>query len=301
MRGNLDRRAFLQTASALTASAALPGVFVQRGLAADATKLSTPSAEKLGWRVSIEIYTFRSMPFYDALPKTAALGVRYVEPGFFLPLDSRQPGLTTSDKLTPPQRQEMKQRMADLGISMPTYYADVNTDQDAAKRAFEFAREMGVETIVSEPPPEAFDMVEKLCEEFAINLAIHNHPKSPESRYWHPERIVAVCQGRSRRIGACCDTGHWVRSGLRPLACLKQLEGRIVSFHLKDVGEWAKPEARDVPLGQGLAEYTEVLRELKRQGFRGVMAVEYEHESPELMQEVAECLAFVEKTAAQLI
>jgi sugar phosphate isomerase/epimerase len=300
MRGNLDRRTFLQTASVLAAGAALPSVLGRTALAADAIKLSTPSAEKLGWQVSIEIYTFRSMPFYDALQKTAALGVRHVEPGFFLPLDSQQPGLTTSDKLTPSQRKEMKQRMADLGISMPTYYADVSTDRDAAVRAFEFAREMGVETIVSEPPPEAFDMVEKLCDEFAINLAIHNHPKSPDSRYWHPDRILAVCQGRGKRIGACCDTGHWVRSGLRPMDCLRQLEGRIVSFHLKDVGQWAKPEARDVPLGQGLAEYADVLKELKRQGFRGVMAVEYEHESPELMQEVAQCLAFVEKTAAQL-
>lgn len=300
MSENLDRRAFLQAASALAASAAVPSLLGRVARAAEAVELSTPSAEKLGWRVSIEIYTFRSMPFYDALQKTAALGVRYVEPGFFLPLDSQQPGLTTSDKLTPPQRQEMKRRMADLGISMPTYYADITTDRGAAVSAFEFAREMGVETIVSEPPPEAFDMVEKLCDEYGINLAIHNHPQSPASRYWHPDRVLAACQGRSARIGACCDTGHWVRSGLRPLDCLKLLEGRIITFHLKDVGEWAKPETRDVPLGQGLGEYADVLKELKRQGFRGVMAIEYEHESPELMQEVAACLAFVEKTAAQL-
>ncbi len=30
------------------------------------------------------------------------------------------------------------------------------------------------------------------------------------------------------------------------------------------------------------------------------MTVEYEHESPQLVDEVAQCLAFVEKTAAQL-
>jgi sugar phosphate isomerase/epimerase len=69
---------------------------------------------------------------------------------------------------------------------------------------------------------------------------------------------------------------------------------------LKDVGEWGKPEARDVPLGQGLADYAAVLKELKTQGFKGLMTVEYEHESPQLVDEVAECLAFVEKTAAQL-
>ena len=45
------------------------------------------------------------------------------------------------------------------------------------------------------------------------------------------------------------------------------------------------------------ANYTAVLEELHRQGFKGVMSIEYEHDSPKLMDDVAECLAFVEKTA----
>ena len=71
-------------------------------------------------------------------------------------------------------------------------------------------------------------------------------------------------------------------------------------MHLKDVGEWGKPAARDVPLGTGLADYAAVLAELKRQGFRGVMSLEYEHDSPQLMEEAAACLAFVKKTAEAL-
>jgi sugar phosphate isomerase/epimerase len=52
-----------------------------------------------------------------------------------------------------------------------------------------------------------------------------------------------------------------------------------------------------VPLGTGKAKYADVLKELHRQGFKGVLSVEYEHESPRLVEEVAECLAFVEKFA----
>jgi sugar phosphate isomerase/epimerase len=300
MTRNYDRRAFLQTTGAIAAGATLSGLIPRLVRAMEPIKLSTPSAEKIGWQAGIQLYTFRSISFYEALGKIAALGVRHVEPGFFLPLDGKRPELTTSEKLSPELRKEMKQRMADLGIDMPNYYADVNTDRDAAVKAFEFAKEMGVQTIVAEPPSEAFDMVEKLCDEFAINLAIHNHPKSPQSRYWNPDNVVAVCKGRGKRIGACCDTGHWVRSGLKPLECLKKMEGRIITFHLKDVGEWGKPEARDVPLGQGRADYAGVLKELKRQNFRGLMTIEYEHESPQLVEDIAQCLAFVEKTAAQL-
>ena len=300
MTRNFDCRAFLQTTGVLAAGATLAGLTPRLACAAEPIKLSTPSAEKIGWPVGIQLYTFRSISFYEALGKIAALGVRHVEPGYFLRLDSKRPELTTSEKLSPELRKEMKQRMADQGISMPNYYADVNTDRNAAIKAFEFAKEMGAQTIVAEPPPEAFDMVEKLCDEFAINLAIHNHPKTPNYRYWDPDNVAAVCKGRGKRIGACCDTGHWLRSGLKPLECLKKMEGRIITFHLKDVGESGKPDARDVPLGQGLADYTGVLKELKRQKFRGLMTVEYEHESPQLVEEVAQCLAFVEKTAAQL-
>jgi L-ribulose-5-phosphate 3-epimerase len=300
MTRTVDRRTFLQATGALAAGTALWGLWPRSAAALGEVKLSTPSAEKIGWAVGIQAYTFRGISFYEALDKIAALGARHVEPGFFLKLDSKRPDLTTSESLSPELRLEMKRRMADQGISMPSYYAGLNTDKDAAVKAFEFAKEMGSTTIVAEPPVEAFDMIEKLCDEFKINLAIHNHPKAPNYTNWDPANVAAACKGRGKRIGACCDTGHWVRSGLNPVDCLKIMEGRIISFHLKDVAESGKPEARDVPLGQGKADYVNVLKELKRQKYQGVMTVEYEHESPQLVEDVAQCLAFVEKTAAQL-
>lgn len=296
----VDRRTFLRTTGAAAAGASWAGLGGLRANAAEGPKPSTPTAEKIGWRVACQLYTFRRFSFYEALGMIAKLGVAYVEPCFFLSLDKKRPKLTTSESLSPQLRKEMKARMADHGISMPNYYAGIGADKDAAVKAFEFAKEMGAETIVAEPPAEAFHMVEKLCDEYEINLAVHNHPKSPTSHYWNPESVLAVCRGRGKRIGACCDTGHWVRSGLKPIECLKKIEGRIITFHLKDVAVWGKPEARDVPLGTGVADYAGVLKELKRRRFRGVMSLEYEHDSPKLVEEVAQCLAFVEKTAKQL-
>ncbi|HUT14359.1 MAG TPA: sugar phosphate isomerase/epimerase family protein [Thermoguttaceae bacterium] len=300
MRRIVDRRRFLQATAAAAAGASWAGLSGRRVVAAETLQCSTPTAEKIGWPVACQLYTFRRFSFYEALEMIAKLGVAYVEPCFFLALDGKRPELKTGESLSPPLRKEMQKRMADFGISMPNYYAGIGADRDAAVKAFEFAKEMGVETIVAEPPAAAFDMVEKLCDQYEINLAVHNHPKSPSSHYWNPESVLAVCQGRGKRIGGCCDTGHWVRSALNPIECLKKMEGRIVTFHLKDIAEWGKPEARDVPLGTGLADYAGVLKELKRQGFRGVMSLEYEHDSPKLLEEVAQCLAFVEKTAGEL-
>lgn len=301
MTRNVSRRTFLGTTGAVAAGASLAGFSPRMSPAAEKAECSTPSAAKLGWSVSCQAYTFRRFSFYEMLDKLDELGVLHAEPGYFLPLDKDQPGLTTSQALSPVLRKQMRDRMALHGVTMPTHYANLGTNRQANVRMFEFAKEMGVDTIVSEPPLEAFDMVEELCDEYEINLAIHNHPKSPTSRFWSPDAVLAACQGRGKRIGACCDTGHWLRSGLDVMECLRKMKGRVNSFHLKDVGVSGKPDARDVPLGQGLADYRAVLTELSRQGFRGVMAIEYEHDSPKLMKEVGECLAFVEKTCKQLV
>ena len=260
----------------------------------------TPNCAKLGWQLCGQLYTYRRFPFYEALAMIDQLGLKHVEPCFFLGLDKQRPKLKTSEELSAEVRTELKQKLAECGVQMTNYYANLGTDQSAARKTFEFAREMGVRTIVSEPPAEVFDMVEALCNEFEINLAVHNHPKHDNYEYWQPEGVLKVCAGRGKRIGACVDTGHWVRSGLKPVECLKKMEGRIVTLHLKDVGEWGKPEARDVPLGSGLADYGAVLKEIHRQGYKGVMAIEYEHDSPQLQEDVAACMAFVEKTAGEL-
>jgi sugar phosphate isomerase/epimerase len=297
MNQNIDRREFLRTAGTLSVVVAASGLAPSRAAAAP-LKLSSPQAEKLGWRLSCALYTFRSVTCYEALDKIAALGIRGIEPAFFLPLSKDQPNLKTNESLATDVRQQLRQKLEERGQRMVNFYGNVAGNQDENRKIFEFAKQMNVETIVAEPPAAAFDAIEKLCDEFQINLAVHNHPKSPQSQYWHPDNVLKVCQGRGKRIGACCDTGHWVRSGLDAVECLKKMEGRILTMHLKDVIESGNPAARDVPLGTGKANYAALLKELHRQGFRGVLSIEYEHESPQLMDDVAQCVAFVEQTVA---
>jgi sugar phosphate isomerase/epimerase len=114
---------------------------------------------------------------------------------------------------------------------------------------FGFAQDMGIETLTAEPAAEALDLVDTLCREYEIKVAIHNHPKP--SNYWHPDKVLEACRGRSKWIGACADTGHWMRSGVRPLEALKKLKGRIISFHFKDLNEFDRRKgAHDVVWGR---------------------------------------------------
>jgi len=176
----LSRRGFLMAAGAGAALAV-----ATRGAAAEAkkVKLSTPNAERLGWRLSCGLYTFRDRTFYEAIDVIAGLGIVNVEPAFFLPLSKDQPDLKTSESLSAEQRREMKKRLDDRGLKMASYYAPLEADANAFRKVFDFAKEMGVETLVAEPPMEVVEKLDGLCQEYKINLAIHNHAEAAGSRY----------------------------------------------------------------------------------------------------------------------
>src|ERR1035441_2699176 len=72
-------------------------------------KLSTPNAEKLGWRICCQLYTFRDRSFYEALEVLAGMGVSRVEPAFFLPLSKEHPELKTSESLRSEERRVGKE------------------------------------------------------------------------------------------------------------------------------------------------------------------------------------------------
>jgi hypothetical protein len=101
-----SRRELLVAAGGWGAGSVL--AMTAKGLSAEApkVKLSTPQAEKIGWRLSCGLYTFRDRSFYEALEVIGALGIRRVEPAFFLPLSKERPDLKTSESLSPALRRE---------------------------------------------------------------------------------------------------------------------------------------------------------------------------------------------------
>jgi sugar phosphate isomerase/epimerase len=88
-----------------------------------------------------------------------------------------------------------------------------------------------------------------------------------------------------------------MRSELNPVECLKKLEGRIISFHLKDLNEYGRG-AHDVPWGTGRGDVKAMLTEVKRQGIKPIFSMEYEYRFT--MPELAQCVAYFDKVAAEL-
>jgi len=186
-------------------------------------------------------------------------------------------------------------------------------DEAKSRKVFEFAKKWGIDTLVAEPEPAALDLVEKLCKEYNIKVGIHDHPKP--SPYWNPETVLAAVKGRTPLMGACADTGHWLRSGLDPVECLKKLEGRVIVLHFKDLvpddkaaAEAAAPGKKraeskamhDVPWGTGVGNTKAMMAELKRQNFHGAFCVEYEYHWDNSVPEIAQCVKFFNATAVEL-
>lgn len=301
MNREIDRRSFLQVAASVGAGIGLTSLGTPCLSAAEACK-GAPNAEKLGWRLACCAYTFNQFPFAEAVAKTAGLGLKCIEGFAWQPLSKQDPKVQTNETMSAAAKKEMKQILADHGVKLVScYLSELPNKEDVCRKKFEWGKEMGVEYFVAEPPKDAFDLLARLCDEYDIKLAVHNHPK-PHSVYWNPETVAEVCQGRTGRIGACADTGHWVRSGLDPVECLKKLEGRLVGFHLKDLAEAGKPDSYDVPWGTGKTNVIAVLREVKRQGAKPVFGIEYERSLPddERTRQVAQCVANFDKMACEL-
>jgi len=252
------------------------------------------AARELGWELGFQAWTFHIYPFAEALVKGDSCGLSIVEAYAGQEIGGGIEGTTdfTMDQAT---RDKMKELLAANGMKIKAYGVVVAEDSTGWIKLFDFAKDMGIEVITSEPTRKDLDLVEKLADEYNIKVAFHNHPAP--SLYWNPDTALLALNNRSKNLGVCADIGHWVRSGLDPVECLKKLEGRIIIMHFKDVSD-KSPESYDVPWGTGVIDVPAVLAELKRQGYRGLFDIEYEHNWTNNVPEIKESVKnFYDMTA----
>jgi len=294
---HVTRRRFLAGCAAVGAAARLAGSGAARLHAAEPLVKGTPNADKLGWRVGFSAYTFRALTLFEALERIAAVGLRHVELFAWQKFSPQNPEAKPGPGLPKTLKADLKKKAADLGIRMDVCYTGL-ANAEAAKAFFEFAADMGFEAIVSEPNESLMDAIEKLAEEYKVDLALHNHPKP--SHYWDPEVGLAALKGRSSRMGFCSDTGHWCRCGLEPVEVLRKVGPRVKTFHLKDLDNFGVREAKDVSWGQGQGRIAAILAEVKRQGLKPYFGIEWERTDRNELSDHAESVAFLEKTAGEL-
>lgn len=237
--------------------------------------------------VAMQCWTYRSYTFFETLEKTKALGIDHVQayPGQRLSEDL--PAATVfNHKLSDEQIKLIKEKLDSLQMKIAAYgVVDSGRTEAEMRELFDFARKMGIGTIVTEPQDNDYPILENLVKEYNIRIAIHNHPEP--SKYAYPGTALKYIKSADERIGVCADTGHWMRCGLKPVECLRLLQGRIVDVHLKDRSDFGTKNADDVPFGGGKADIKTLLAELTLQDFDGYLTIEYENEKEVLTPEPA--------------
>jgi L-ribulose-5-phosphate 3-epimerase len=265
-----------------------------------AVRSGTLAADKLGWKARVQHSSYRRFPLFEGLERIAAVGLRRIEIGTDLGLNAKRPGLKADENISADARDEFKVRLADNGLSIPSVFVDLNGKAGQAKRLLEFWKVFNTKILVAEPPTDSFDMLEKLFEEYEVRLAIHNHQKG-RSKYWSPHIVLEVCRRRRKKIGACADGGQWARSGLDPLEGLRELKGRIINSHLKDILKKTDRDSRSTVLGESEGSCTESLKELHLQGYKGPIVIDFQHDIPVLLDDKGRNVAFLRQQTRQLL
>lgn len=273
-------------------------------------------AEKLGWQLAVHSYTFQKFSIFQAIDKAAEAGVKFMSVSGSVNLEENgalkkvpTPSLSDADWNAIQARLKEKgicPKFVNMGVVKPS------ADEAESRKIFEAAKRFGIEVLVAEPEthnrmeelPGVMDVCEKLAKEYNIKVAIHNHP-GPKNFYWDPDVVLKAVEGRSPLIGVCADVGHYVRSGLDPVECLKKLEGRIIALHFKDLNEKKDPsqpkqKIHDVPWGTGISNAAGMLAELKRQNFKGAFCVEYETNWESSLPEIAQSVEWFYGQCAEL-
>jgi sugar phosphate isomerase/epimerase len=280
----MNRREMLK---ATAAAASLPALATWEGRAEAAT--AGRGDPWRGLKAGVASYTLRKLPLDGAIAAIQRVGLRYVSiKDFHLAMD------TTAE-----QRAAVAKRFKDAGIT-PLSCGNVTMQNDEAnvRRAFEYARDAGLPTIVCSPDPASMKILDAMVKEFDIRLAIHNH--GPEDkRFPSPYDVWSAVQPYDKRIGLCIDVGHTARAGVNPAEAIRKCRERLYDLHIKDIASTA-PDGQTIEGGRGVLDLPAILRALLDVKYPHLLSFEYEKDEDDPVPGLAETVGYAKGVLAGL-
>ncbi len=92
------------------------------------------------------------------------------------------------------------------------------------------------------PDNKTFDLLDKLVAEYDVAIGIHNH--GPGHRYDKASDVEKVIKDRHPKIGACVDTGHYLRSDENPVEILERFNSASSASTSRTSARSATPPSR---------------------------------------------------------
>lgn len=266
------------------------------------SRSAVAAIEESGFRLGIQSYSLRTYDFATALGHIQTLGLKHVEPY------SKHVPIST----IPSYVAEKRKLLSDHGVTADAFgVMKFDADENKAREIFDFAKAMDLLSISANPQKDkaTFDLLDKLVAEYEIPIAIHNH--GPGALYDKSDDVVEWTKDQHPLIGACVDTGHYLRSNEKPEEVIERLGKRVFGCHLKDVRsirDAAEMErlAKELPknrvkrlraegkvmtiVGEGELNITGVLSALKSLEYERSLSLEYEENAENPLSDIAVCL-----------
>jgi inosose dehydratase len=299
---SVSRRDFLRSVAAGGAALAVAGQ----------STMTFAADDWGGFKMGLQSYTLREYDTAAALEQTVKFGLHYWE-SF-----AKHFPISTLPKTT----EAYKKQLADSGVQMIAFgVVGFDTNETKAREIFDYAKSMGMMSISADPKQdkETFDLLDKLVAEYDIAIGIHNH--GPFARYNKADDVLKWVKDRHPKIGACVDTGHYLRSNENIVEVIEKFGSRIFGVHFKDVRtirdaaekekllkELTPGRAKELEkegkiftiLGEGELDVVGCLKALKKLNYQYGVSLEYEEHPENPISDIEQCLKTVKTAIAKV-
>jgi sugar phosphate isomerase/epimerase len=246
------------------------------------------AAAATGLNIGIGAYTYHNLSVDEMIAEIRKLNVREMEMSRGEFMNFNKPPASKFE--------EFRKKIDAAGIRCVSYYAPTIKQKSDLDTAIGFARILGCSNITGDPVGDVLKYVDERMSKEGLSFGIHNHYfKNRKFDYESPEEILKALDGLSKTVGCTLDLGHIVSCGFDTMDAVRKLGPRLKLVHLKDIQ--AKGGEVNVPLGKGLCRIPEVMAELRKIGFQGLVAFEYEKEG-EIREDVRQQLEYARRLAA---
>jgi sugar phosphate isomerase/epimerase len=242
-------------------------------------------------KIGVATYTVRELPIEEAIKAVQRVGLKYVS------IKNVKNHIDLSH--TPEERKQRAQMFKDAGlVAMSVGNVGMKNDEAEIRRAFEYARDVGVPTMVCAPDKNSIPILDKMVKEFNIKLAIHNH--GPEDKQFpSPYDVWQAVEKYDKRIGLCIDVGHTARAGVDPAESIIKCRERLYDVHMKDISALGN---RNTPIegGRGILNSKSILAALLKIKYQGLVGFEYEKDARDPVPGLAESVGYTKGLLAGL-
>jgi sugar phosphate isomerase/epimerase len=265
------------------------GTMTRRSVLAMAAGGVLAGADSRPLQFGFSLYGMKTLPFREGLAHVARIGYKCTELSLRAGWDTEPKLLTKAD------RADIRKRIGDLGLSLPSVMENMglgrpdgtSANLERLRAAAEICYEASpgppalIETTVGGRPANWEQMKDamagelaawaKTAEQLKTTVAIKAHSKTAMSR---PERALWLAdQVRSPRLKLVYDYSHYAANGLDMSETMKQVAARAVFVHIKDV-VGTPDNFKFVLPGDGHIDYKAYVKALTGVGYRGPVVVE---------------------------